>query len=314
MSDRVVRVTAIISTYNYSEVLPYSVGSVLRQTFDDWELFVVGDACTDDSAEVVGRFDDPRVNWINLPERVGTASGPLNEGLRRASGDVIAYLGHDDLWLPRHLELLVARLDGGSMAAAAILAVAREDGLKISPPERGKCPSRFGHRRELIDRVGNWGLPHEVTREYDADFGRRIRQAGIDVDPIWEITAVKIPAIRRPGIYDERPSDLQAQWFEATASGPPLVLLDELHRHMREQPDVSAAHAAAMARHAARTAALRLRRAIPRRSRGERSDDDFAKRPWFDPTEHDEDDTASKNAAYRDNLERRLDWKGAGRD
>ena len=40
------RVTVIVPTYNWSTVLPYSIGSVLRQSFTDFEVFVVGDGCT----------------------------------------------------------------------------------------------------------------------------------------------------------------------------------------------------------------------------------------------------------------------------
>jgi glycosyltransferase involved in cell wall biosynthesis len=110
------RVTVIIATYNWSSVLPYSIGSVLRQTYSDLELLVVGDACTDDSAEVVQRMadTDERVRWINLATNAGEQSGPNNEGLRQARGELIAYLGHDDLWLPHHLSCLVEAMDAGA--------------------------------------------------------------------------------------------------------------------------------------------------------------------------------------------------------
>ena len=74
-------------------------------------MLVVGDGCSDDSEQVVAAIGDPRVRWINLPSNNGHQSAPNNEGLRQARGEIVAYLGHDDLWLPRHLELLAGALD-----------------------------------------------------------------------------------------------------------------------------------------------------------------------------------------------------------
>src|SRR5207247_9434455 len=107
-------VSVIIPTYNWSSVLPYSIGSVLRQTFTDFELLVVGDGCTDDSEAVVGRVGDPRVEWINLPTNTGHQPEPNNEGLRQARGQFIAYLGHDALRLPHHLSCLISALKQGA--------------------------------------------------------------------------------------------------------------------------------------------------------------------------------------------------------
>jgi hypothetical protein len=90
------RVSVLIATYNWSAVLPFSIGSVLAQTFGDFELLVIGDGCTDDSAAVVAAIDDPRVRWINLPQNTGHQSAPNNRGLQEARGELIAYLGHDD--------------------------------------------------------------------------------------------------------------------------------------------------------------------------------------------------------------------------
>ena len=110
----------IIATYNWATVLPYSIGSVLGQTFTDFELLVIGDGCTDESEAVVTAIADPRVQWTNLPTNSGHQAVPNNDGLRRARGEVVAHLGHDDLWLPRHLEHLVAddrrRGDGRPLA------------------------------------------------------------------------------------------------------------------------------------------------------------------------------------------------------
>jgi hypothetical protein len=105
-------VTVVIPTWNWSSVLPWSIASVRAQTMADLELLVIGDGCTDDSADVVAaaRGGDRRVRWINLATNAGTQVAPNNEGLRRARGTFIAYLGHDDLWLPSHLERLVAAM------------------------------------------------------------------------------------------------------------------------------------------------------------------------------------------------------------
>src|SRR5437667_10908196 len=97
-------VTVIIPTYNWSSVLPYSIGSVLRQTFTDFEVLVVGDGCTDDPEAVVGRISDPRVRWVNLRTNTGDPSERNNEGLRQARGRYMAYLGHDYRCLRHHRE------------------------------------------------------------------------------------------------------------------------------------------------------------------------------------------------------------------
>ena len=112
------RVTVIIATYNWSTVLPYAIQSVLAQTMPEFELLVVGDGCTDDCEQVVTAIKDPRVRWINLPANTGHQARPNNRELQEAKGELIAYLGHDDLWLPHHLQCMVNALDTGSAGIA----------------------------------------------------------------------------------------------------------------------------------------------------------------------------------------------------
>jgi GT2 family glycosyltransferase len=119
------RVSVIIPTYNWSTVLPYAINSVLAQTMRDFELIVVGDACTDDSEQVVAAIKDPRVRWINLAVNTGHQFGPNNRGLQEARGEFIAYLGHDDLWLPRHLQCITDALDktGAAIAHSLVMSI-----------------------------------------------------------------------------------------------------------------------------------------------------------------------------------------------
>jgi hypothetical protein len=65
---------------------------VLDQSFRDFELIVVGDGCTDESARVVNGFGDPRVSWVNLPKRSGHQVGPTTRvcGAREAPSSRIS--------------------------------------------------------------------------------------------------------------------------------------------------------------------------------------------------------------------------------
>src|SRR6202022_1897981 len=117
------RVSIITATFNYSSVLRYAIKSVLWQTFQDFEHLIVGDGCSDDSEQVVAQFNDARLIWHNLPTNSGSQSAPNNKGLELARGEYIAYLGHDDLWHPSHLEKLIQAMDENNADWAHPLAV-----------------------------------------------------------------------------------------------------------------------------------------------------------------------------------------------
>src|SRR3954447_9854873 len=155
------RVTIIVPTYNWSAVLPFSIASALDQGFADFELIVVGDGCSDDSGEVVAAIGDPRVRWVNLPANSGHQSAPNNEGLRRARGELVAYLGHDDLWLPHHLECLVEAIDAGAdmtFGLTRIVSAVAEREPRIMGgsyrPGAWIPPTAVVHRKLLADRCG----------------------------------------------------------------------------------------------------------------------------------------------------------------
>src|SRR5262249_15991747 len=215
-------VTIVIPTYNWSSVLPFSIGSARRQTFADFELLVIGDGCTDDSARVVEGIGDERIRWINLSTNVGHQSGPNNEGLRQARGRLVAYLGHDDLWLPHHLECLLRAIDGGADLAFGLTAMVRPDGRKIElAPSRLRYtagawlpPTSVLHRRTVIEEVGGWRHPREIAVDAEADLWRRVYDGGHRIEAVSRLTALKFPAVWRKNVYAERPHHEQAEWFE----------------------------------------------------------------------------------------------------
>ncbi|HYO78166.1 MAG TPA: glycosyltransferase [Thermoanaerobaculia bacterium] len=222
------RVTVIIATYNWSSVLPYSIGSVLRQTFADFELLVIGDGCTDDSEQVVKAIGDRRIEWINLPENTRHQSGPNNEGLRRARGEFIAYLGHDDLWLPHHLEVMVHALDRtqSDLAYSLTMNVA-PGGDFVWPTIPNKAAGTFAsplcvvHRRRVTEEIGGWRHYREVTNTTpDVELWRRAQAAGYKFTFVPRLTGVKLPAGHRRNVYATRPSHEQAHWSARIQNEP----------------------------------------------------------------------------------------------
>ena len=69
-------ISIVMATHDRSRWLACAIRSVLRQTFRDWELIVVGDACTDDTEEVVAGFGDSRIRFLNLTGTLANKRGP----------------------------------------------------------------------------------------------------------------------------------------------------------------------------------------------------------------------------------------------
>ena len=161
----------MIPTYNWSAVLRYSIRTALWQTYSNIEVLVVGDCCTDDSEQVVGSFGDPRVRWHNLPENSGNQAGPNGAALELARGDYVAYLGHDDVWLPTHLAWLME----GVAHTGSRLAHTRPNGSGPSGTYRG-CDgapiSSYLHESQLGREVG-WRDYREIVLGPDYDFIER---------------------------------------------------------------------------------------------------------------------------------------------
>lgn len=259
------RVTVITATYNRSEVLHYAVRSVLRQTFRDYEMLVVGDACTDDSEQVVNAFGDPRVRWINLPKRTTHQSSPNNEGLRQARGGIIAYLGHDDLWLPHSLSVLVGALDatGADMAHSFPMNVAADE-VSAWPviSHRGyAAPTCTVHRRNVVDRIGFWREPAEITISPDVDFFRRILAAGLKTFFVRRMTAVKFPGSWRRDVYLTHPSHEQAAWTERIEADPDFEA-SQLARFLADTPVPTGMPYRVLLRHVAEQTVSRIRRRL----------------------------------------------------
>lgn len=203
-------VSVVIATYNWSNVLRFAIASALAQTYPRLEVVVVGDGCTDDSEEVVAFFQDERVRWHNLPENSGSQSTPNNVGIELARGEYVAYLGHDDVWLPSHLSLLMdAVLASGADAGYAVTELIGPPGSGfrrlrgIDSDEWGGVPppSAVVHRKGLLGEIGPWRDYRTIAALPDDDFMVRARRHGALFVTSQAMTVVKFPSFFRPNSY-----------------------------------------------------------------------------------------------------------------
>lgn len=233
--DAVPCVSVIIPTYNRSDTLRYAIASVLWQTFADFELLVIGDACTDDTAAVVASFGDARVRWRNLERNSGSQGTPNNAGIAMARGRYIAYLGHDDLWLPNHLLSLMQVMERTEADVAYSLTE------MIGPPEtdfrvltglsasgqyeKGLCfaISCVMHTRACIRDVGGWRDYRTLEGASDGDFLFRLWAAGKRFVPTNELTVIAFITTWRRNAYRERQADEQATYARRIRMEPDFV-------------------------------------------------------------------------------------------
>lgn len=102
-------ITIVIPTYNRWNFLQQAIASVMAQTYTNWELFVVDDGSTDETREAVAALNDKRIHLLSI-KHCGNVALLRNKGAYEGTGDWIAFLDSDDLWLPGKLELQLRSL------------------------------------------------------------------------------------------------------------------------------------------------------------------------------------------------------------
>ncbi|NET72529.1 MAG: glycosyltransferase family 2 protein, partial [Sphaerospermopsis sp. SIO1G2] len=104
------KVSVCIPTYNRANLLPYAVNSVLNQTYQDFELIICDDGSTDNTAEIVSEWNDPRIRYLRQPVN-GGRSRNMRSGFEAATGDYFIKFDDDDAITPEFLEKTVQVLD-----------------------------------------------------------------------------------------------------------------------------------------------------------------------------------------------------------
>lgn len=100
------KVTVIVPVYNAEKYLSETIESILKQTFDDFELLLVNHASTDSSFHIMQKYkmQDNRIQVIELNVNKGGPAYARNEGIKLAQGEFIAFIDSDDVWEEKKLE------------------------------------------------------------------------------------------------------------------------------------------------------------------------------------------------------------------
>jgi len=184
------RVSVITPAYNAAGTLAETITSVQAQTFDDWEMIVIDDGSTDNTAFIVTNAAEIDAR-IRLLKQENTGVGAARRaGIEAANGRYIAFLDSDDLWLPQKLEHQLAFMEkknaGVSYTCYRRFTSDGREGALISPPPM------LTHRMML----GNSAIPN-LTGMIDRQICTTINIPDI---PRAEDFAMWLQLLRRCGV------------------------------------------------------------------------------------------------------------------
>ena len=99
-------VSIIVACYNSQSTIARTIDSILAQSFKNWELIIIDDCSTDNSASIIKNYadNDSRIIYLKTSRNTGAPSSPRNIGIKNASGLYIAFVDSDDMWLPDKLQ------------------------------------------------------------------------------------------------------------------------------------------------------------------------------------------------------------------
>jgi glycosyltransferase involved in cell wall biosynthesis len=214
-----------MATYNRSNVMRLAIQSLIRSEFGNWELIVVSDASTDDTEEVISSFQDQRIRFIQLSKNNGSQSIPNNEGIKIAIGRYVAYLNHDDLWFPDHLDKVINCIESTNAdwvisQGFSILNNRKLIATSAYPDNRyspfyGQTPATLWlAKKEVIESLGGWRLSSETVMAPSQDLLIRAYKANYIIISLSSFSAILFPSGIRIDCYKNRDFVEQGQYLE----------------------------------------------------------------------------------------------------
>jgi glycosyltransferase involved in cell wall biosynthesis len=179
------KVSVVIPTHNRAEFLPTAIDSVLKQSFQDFELVVVDDASIDATAKVRDKFHDVRIHWFRHDRPRGGAA-TRNTGIIHSRGEYVAFLDDDDEWYPdklaRQMEVMLgSEPQVGAVYTGYVIVDRTSGGVRgrMVPTRRGNLHDRLLEsnpiggtssvllKRSCLEKVGLFDESLPSFQDYD---------------------------------------------------------------------------------------------------------------------------------------------------
>ena len=138
------QISIVVPLYNRAQFIARALDSCLAQTFRNFEIIVVDDGSTDDSADKVAAYSDPRIRLFRQSHNRGV--GPArNRGADAAESEWLVFLDSDDEFVPTALEIIMGKIKHYGSAADGFLFRCRLDDGAISPTSMPATESKFSY-------------------------------------------------------------------------------------------------------------------------------------------------------------------------
>ncbi|WP_159947756.1 glycosyltransferase family 2 protein [Polaribacter septentrionalilitoris] len=142
-------VSIITANYNSEQFISNTIESILRQSYQNWELIIVDDCSNDKSIDIITLYakKDSRIRLFVLDVNSGAAI-VRNKGIEMSKGNFIAFLDSDDLWLPKKLELQMNfMIENKFLLTHTSYEIIDEKGIPIN--KIIKCKEKLDYNRML---------------------------------------------------------------------------------------------------------------------------------------------------------------------
>jgi len=126
---RPAKISVIMPSYNHGQYIGEAIQSVLDQTYPHWELIIADNFSTDHTQEVVRQFQDPRIQFLQFNNQGRIAAG-RNFGISQATGEYLAFVDSDDIWMLDKLEKQIQVLENNpeiSMVSSSFIPIGEVD-------------------------------------------------------------------------------------------------------------------------------------------------------------------------------------------